>query len=120
MHQQLYYHLARQYEQTLTLVSVTRGTIDNTTETSTETVTNISHKAIPLTWQISREFFKGLTSHNEKYERVFFFETSYKLEVNKYYLLLNDVRYNFKDVVELSSGYYLVMATAQAGEPTDE
>lgn len=120
MHKQLYYHLAKQYEVLLTLVSITRGSINYATETSTETVTEIPHKAIPLPWQICREYFKGLTSHNEKYERTYFFKTSQHLETNKFYLLHDDVRYNFKDVIELSSGFYIVVASAQAGEPSDE
>lgn len=120
MHKQLYYHLARQYEIQLTLVSVVRGAIDNETETSTETVTEVTHKAIPLPWRIAREYFKGITSHIEKYERVYFFKTTYDLETNKYYLLHDDNRYNIKEVIELSSGYYMVVTTAQAGEPADE
>lgn len=116
MHRLLYYRLAKIYEQSLTLVTKITGEIDYTTGEAATAQTITPAKAVVMPVKVCSEFFKGLVSHSNRLERSFFFEIDIPFNQDNTHILLDGQRYNIKETINLSSGYWLVMCTAQNGD----
>lgn len=118
-YKQIYYGF-REYEKSISVYKYEIGEIDYTKGKGGLSATKYQAKAIVLPLTIAREFFKGMVSQDDKFERSFFLKLKDVSIYPSYYIVLKGERYNVKETITLDDTYSLLTCKAVRGEATYE
>ncbi len=118
-YKQIYYGF-REHERSIRFYSDQIGDIDYERGQGGLTSTKYDAKAIVLPLSIAREFFKGMVSQDDKYERCFFMKLKDVNVYPAYHIVYKGERYNVKDSIKLDDTYTLLTCKAVRGEVLHE